>query len=107
MTWYWTGSRYPGIQLTNVNKEAKTQTGRLDILWSVNKLPRAVNNWTEACDTRLARLISYIHHTVVWETQHNNADVDCFKILILQETLKTQNEHQVHVCAFQKPNMCQ
>ena len=36
---------------------------RLDILWSVNKLARAVTKWTKACDKRLARLISYIHHT--------------------------------------------
>ena len=34
-----------------------------DILWSVNKLARAVTKWTKACDKRLARLISYIHHT--------------------------------------------
>ena len=32
--------------------------GNPDILWSVNKLARAVTNWT-----RLARLISYMHHT--------------------------------------------
>ena len=31
-----------------------------DILWSVNKLDRAITKWTEACDKRLARLISYI-----------------------------------------------
>ena len=37
--------------------------GRLDILWLVNKLARAVTKWTKACDKRLARLISYIHHT--------------------------------------------
>ena len=37
--------------------------GRPDILWSVNKLARAITNWTRACDKRLARLISYIHHT--------------------------------------------
>ena len=30
---------------------------------------------------------------VTWETQHNNADLDCFKTLIWQETLKTQNQH--------------
>ena len=28
-----------------------------------NKLARAVTKWTQACDRRLARLISYIHHT--------------------------------------------
>ena len=37
--------------------------GRLGILWSVNKLARAVTKWTRACDKRLSRLISYIHHT--------------------------------------------
>ena len=37
--------------------------GRPDILWSVNKLARSVTKWTQACDKRLARLISYIHHT--------------------------------------------
>ena len=37
--------------------------GRLDILWSVNKLARSITKWTEACDKRLNRLISYIHHT--------------------------------------------
>ena len=37
--------------------------GRLEILWSVNKLARAATRWTKACDKRLARLISYIHHT--------------------------------------------
>ena len=35
--------------------------GRPDILWSVNKLARSVTKWTQACDRRLARLISYIH----------------------------------------------
>ena len=37
--------------------------GRLDILWSVNKLARSITKWTKACDKRLHRLISYIHHT--------------------------------------------
>ena len=37
--------------------------GRLHILWSVNKLARPITKWTGACDRRLARLISYIHHT--------------------------------------------
>ena len=36
--------------------------GRPDILWSVNKLARAVTKWTWACDKRLARLISYSSH---------------------------------------------
>ena len=37
--------------------------GRPDILWSVNKLARAVTKWTKAYDKRSARLISYIHYT--------------------------------------------
>ena len=37
--------------------------GRLDILWSVNKLARSITKWTKACDKRLNRLISFIHHT--------------------------------------------
>ena len=37
--------------------------GRLDILWSVNKLATSITKWTKACDKRLNRLISYIHHT--------------------------------------------
>ena len=37
--------------------------GRLDLLWSVNKLARSISKWTKACDKRLNRLISKIHHT--------------------------------------------
>ena len=40
-----------------------TRIGRPDILWSVNKLARSITKWTKACDKRLSRLISYIHHT--------------------------------------------
>ena len=37
--------------------------GRPDILRLVNKLARSITKWTKACDKRLSRLISYIHHT--------------------------------------------
>ena len=37
--------------------------GRPDIPWSVNKFARSITEWTKACDKRLNRLISYIHHT--------------------------------------------
>ena len=37
--------------------------GRPDILWSVNKLARSETKWTQACDRRLAMLISLKHHT--------------------------------------------
>ena len=39
------------------------RNGRPDIFWSVNKLARSIIKWTKACDKRLNRLISYIHHT--------------------------------------------
>ena len=44
---------------------SKVRSQIVDILWSLNKLARAVTKWTKACHKRLARLISYIHHT--WE----------------------------------------
>ena len=34
-----------------------------DIQKLVNKLERSITKWTKACDKRLNRLISYIHHT--------------------------------------------
>ena len=88
--------------------------GRPDILWSVNKLARSITKWTKACDKRLSRLISYIHHTCEFGQfcyvgiQHNNADLVCFKILTLQETLKTQNQHQEDSYAFSEvKHLCQ
>ena len=70
--------------------------GRRDILWSVNKLARSITKWTKACDKRLNRLISYIHHTCeyrqfVWVILLNNADWDCFKTLTSREILKIRN----------------
>ena len=41
--------------------------GRLDILWSVKKLARSITKWTKACDKRLNRLTSYIHHTCEYQ----------------------------------------
>ena len=37
--------------------------GRPDIPWSVNKLAQSITKCTKACDKRLIRLISCIHHT--------------------------------------------
>ena len=87
------------------NKCILARIGRPDIVWSVNKLARAVTKWARACDKRLARLISYIHHTiesgdiVMREILHNNADWDCSKTLTLLEILKTQNRPRVESCA--------
>ena len=33
------------------------------LLWAANDLARKITKWTEACDKRLHRLISYMHHT--------------------------------------------
>ena len=79
--------------------------GRPDILWSVNKLARAITKWTRACDKRLARLISYIHFTtseykqyVTGEIQLNIVVWDCFRTLTLREILKFQNRPQAEHC---------
>ena len=81
--------------------------GRPDILWSVNKFARSITKWTKACDKRLCRLISYIHHTCEYKQYcygvilPSNADWDCFKILSLQETLKTLSQHSEGIlCIF-------
>ena len=82
------------------------RSGRPVFLWSVNKLARSITKWTKACDKRLNRLISYIHHTSeykqychVGNTAKPMADWDCFRILTLREILKIQNplleEHYV------------
>ena len=69
--------------------------GRPDILWSVNKLARAVTKWTRACDKRLARLISCIHcthgnmqcchvgNTLFWENQHHSWTIFTWDVLNL------------------------
>ena len=46
------------------------RNGRPDILWSVNKLARSITKWIKACDKRLNRLISYIHHTCEYRQCH-------------------------------------
>ena len=80
--------------------------GRPDILWSVNKFARSITKWTKACDKRLCRLISYIHHTCEYKQYsyvvilENNADWDCLKTPILREILRTQNLLLVEHYAF-------
>ena len=83
-----------------------SRIGRLDVLWSVNKLARSITNWTKACDKWLCRLISYIHHTCEYK-QHchvGNTAKQCrlglIQTPILQEVLRIQNLHQVEHCAF-------
>ena len=79
-----------------------------DILWSVNKLARSITKWTKACDKRLSRLISYIHHTCEFKqychvgntAKQCNAGWDYFKILILPVTWRIRNQHRAEACAF-------
>ena len=82
------------------------RSGRPDTLWSVNKLARSVAKWTQACDRRLARLISYFitrtisDSIVMWETRHSIADWVCFKTQTLLEILRTQSQLQEVSCVF-------
>ena len=81
--------------------------GRPDIPWSVNKLARSITKWTKACDKRLSRFISYIHHTCDYKqycpcgkhgkTMHIGT---VSRTPILQEILRIQSLHQVEHCAF-------
>ena len=58
-----------------------------DILWSVNKLARSVTKCTGACDRRLARLISYIHHTSdYWQYCHTGNTVQHCRMGLLQDS---------------------
>ena len=56
---------------------------RPDILWTVNLLARNVTKWTRACDRRMERLISYIHHTKdhIHFNYVGNKIEDCFLAL--------------------------
>ena len=86
--------------------------GRPDILWLVNKLACAVTKWTKACDKRLARLISYIHHTSEYRQYCyvGNTAQQC-RLGLFQdsdfagdlEDSKSTWWNSVH---FRKPNIC-
>ena len=39
---------------------------RMVIMWAVSMLARDVTRWTAACDRRLHRLISFMHHSKDW-----------------------------------------
>ena len=56
-----------------------TRLGRPDLLWTVRYLGRSVTKWNRACDLRLARLISYIHHTSNYKqyAHGGNQTIDC------------------------------
>ena len=88
------------------------RSGRPDILRSVNKLARAITKWTKSSDKRLARLISYIHHT----SEHRqycdvgNTAQQCRQGLFQDSdfALKTKSQHQEEFCAFSEvTRLCQ
>ena len=70
--------------------------GRLDILWSVNKLARSITKWpkhvTNVWIDWFQIFITRVNtnNIVMWEILQNNADWDCFKTLTLREILRTQ-----------------
>ena len=85
------------------------------LVWNVENLAR-IRKWTNLHDRSqngpklvtndyLVWPLTFITHVntgniVMWVTLHNNADWDCFRTLILPEIQKTQNQHQVELCAF-------
>ena len=76
------------------------------ILWSVNKLARSIKKWTKACDKRLCRLISYIHHTCEHKQycHVDNTAKQC-RLGLFQDSdfagdLEDSNLHRVEHCAF-------
>ena len=74
----------------------REQTCTIDHKMDQNIVTNAWRVWSR---TFIVHVIT--NNIVMWETLPNNADWDCFKTLILQETLKTQNQPQVeHFCIF-------
>ena len=79
---------------------------RPDFLWSVNKLARSITKRTKACDKRLNRLISYIHHTCGFKQYCHvgNTTKQC-RLGLFQDSdfagdLKGSNQHQGESYAF-------
>ena len=78
--------------------------GGFDILWSVNKLARAVTKWTRAC----YRLCSFdflefitqitVDNIVMWVIRQTIVDWYCCKTQTLLETLKIRNQPRREFC---------
>ena len=86
--------------------------GRPDILWSVNKFARSVTKWTKSCDKRLARLISYIHHTSEYlqNCYVGNTARQC-RLGLFQDSdfagdLEDSNQHRWNLMYFRKSHVC-
>ena len=85
-----------------------TRIGRPDILSSVNKLARAITKWTGACDRRLARLISYIHHTSEYrQYSHVGNTAQHCRFGLLQDTDFAGDLGEKRIsCIFGKSHIC-
>ena len=89
------------------------RTGRPDILWSANKLARSITKWTRACDRRLIRLISYIHHTCEYKQSCllGNTAQQC-RLGLFQDSDFGGDLEDVNstsggtLCVFWKPYIC-
>ena len=86
--------------------------GRPDILWSVNKLARSITKWTKACDKRLNRLVSYIHHTCEYNqychvgSTAKQCRQGLFQDSVLREILRTQIHFWRNIMCFRKSYIC-
>ena len=80
---------------------------RPDNLWSVNKLARAITKWTKSCDKRLARLISYIHHTSEYQQYCNlgNTAQQC-RLGLFQESERLKINIRRTSVKFRKSHAC-
>ena len=67
----WVGQQDDATTLQSIYSLHRWRIGRPDILWSVNKLARSITKWTKACDKRLNRLISHIHHTCEYKQKRD------------------------------------
>ena len=78
--------------------------GRPDLLWTVDYLAGSVTKWNGACGLRLARLISYIHHTTNYKhyCHVGNQAMDC-KLELVQDAdfagkVTDSSQHLVSFC---------
>ena len=80
--------------------------GRPDILWSLKKLARSITKWTKACNKRLCRLISSIHHTCEYKQSCyvGNTAKQCrlglFQDSVFAGDLEDSDPLRVERCAF-------
>ena len=72
---------------------------------STNLLVRSKNGPEHVANVNHVRSLTFIsqvttHSIVLCETQHNNADWNCFKTLTLREILKIRTRLQMERCVF-------